>query len=433
MSNEPPNPTAPIETVGSRPTPAGSPPAGGPVAEGERIDALDILRGFAVLGILSMNIGGFSMPGAAYFDPTAWGELTGLNLAVWVTTHVFADLKFMAIFSMLFGAGIVLMAERRTARGEPSTGLHMRRMAWLLFFGLLHAHLLWYGDVLVWYAFCGTGLYLARNARPRRLIMLAVASWTIGSLILAGGGLSAPSWPDDVRAELIAELKPDAEALQHEVEHYRGGWMEQMQLRHPSAIGMETETFAVWAVWRVSGLMLLGMALFKLGVLTGRADSRVYRRMILTGLVVGLPLILLGVRRNLGSGWAAPDFFFLGSLYNYWGSIPVALGWIGAVMLTIRAGAFRGLATRLSATGRMAFTNYIMQTVICTTIFYGHGFGLFGSVERTGQVLIVLAVWAFQLWVSPLWLKHFLFGPLEWLWRSLVYMKRQPVRRGAQG
>ena len=405
--------------------------AEGPVTERERIESLDVLRGFAVLGILTMNIGSFSMPGAAYADPTAWGDLTGLNLGWWVATHLFADLKFMAMFSMLFGAGIILMSERRAARGDTTAGLHLRRMGWLLFFGLLHAHLLWYGDVLVWYALCGTGLYLFRNARPRRLITLAIASWTIGSLILAAGSLSEPSWPEEDRAELLAELKPGPETLQHEVDHYRGGWFEQMQLRHVQALDMETSTFAVWAVWRVSGLMLLGMALFKLGVMSGRADTRVYRRMIATAVGVGIPLVLLGVRRNLTTGWAAPDYFFAGSLFNYWGSIPIALGWIGAVMLAIRFRFAPSLTARLSATGRMAFTNYIMQTLICTTIFYGHGPGLFGSVERTGQAAIVLAVWAFQLWLSPLWLRHFLLGPLEWTWRTLVYMKRQPMRRPA--
>lgn len=401
----------------------------GPVTERERIESLDVLRGFAVLGILTMNIGSFSMPAAAYLDPTAWGDLTGLNLGWWIATHLFADLKFMAMFSMLFGAGIILMSERRAARGDKATGLHLRRMGWLLVFGLLHAHLLWYGDVLVWYALCGTGLYLFRNARPRQLITLAIVSWTIGSLILAAGSLSEPSWPEEDRAELLAELKPNAQTLQHELDHYRGGWFEQMQLRHVQALDAETSTFAVWALWRVSGLMLLGMALFKLGVMSGRADTRVYRRMIAAGVVVGVPLVLLGVRRNLTTGWAAPDYLFAGSLFNYWGSIPIALGWIGAAMLAIRFRIAPNFTARLSSAGRMAFTNYIMQTVICTTIFYGHGLGLFGSVERTGQAAIVLAVWAFQLWLSPLWLRHFLFGPLEWTWRTLVYMKRQPMRR----
>lgn len=400
----------------------------GPTSQQERIEALDVLRGFAILGILTMNVGGFSMPSAAYMDPTAWGELSGLNLGVWVTTHLFADLKFMAIFSMLFGAGLVLMSNRRSARGEKTAGLHLRRMFWLLVFGLLHAHLLWPGDVLVWYALCGTVLFAFRNVEPRTLISLALVSWSIGSLILIAGALSFQYWPPEEAAQFIADLKPHPEVLLAEVNHYRGGWLEQMHVRLPSAIESETTIFTSWAVWRVSGLMLLGMALFKLGILTGQAESRTYRRMISAGLVVGLPLIGLGIQRNFAAAWAAPDFLFINSLLNYWGSIPVALGWVGVVMLTLKSGLALDITSRLSAVGRLAFTNYILQTVICTTIFYGHGLGLFGSIDRSGQLLVVFAVWGFQLWLSPLWLRSFRFGPLEWLWRSLVYVKVQPMR-----
>ena len=400
----------------------------GPTSQQERIEALDVLRGFAILGILTMNVGGFSMPSAAYMDPTAWGELSGLNLGVWVTTHLFADLKFMAIFSMLFGAGLVLMSNRRSARGEKTAGLHLRRMFWLLVFGLLHAHLLWPGDVLVWYALCGTVLFAFRNVEPRTLISLALVSWSIGSLILIAGALSFQYWPPEEAAQFIADLKPHPEVLLAEVNHYRGGWLEQMHVRLPSAIESETTIFTSWAVWRVSGLMLLGMALFKLGILTGQAESRTYRRMISAGLVVGLPLIGLGIQRNFAAAWAAPDFLFINSLLNYWGSIPAALGWVGVVMLTLRSGLALGITSRLSAVGRLAFTTYILQTVICTTIFYGHGLGLFGRIDRSGQLLVVFAVWGFQLWLSPLWLRSFRFGPLGWLWRSLVYMKVQPMR-----
>ena len=400
----------------------------GPTSQQERIEVLDVLRGFALLGILTMNIGSFSMPSAAYMDPTAWGEFSGLNLGLWVTTHLFADLKFMAIFSMLFGAGLVLMSNRRSARGEKTAGLHLRRMFWLLVFGLLHAHLLWPGDVLVWYALCGTVLFAFRNVGPRTLISLALVSWSIGSLILITGALSFQDWPPEEAAQLIADLKPQQEVLLAEVNHYRGGWLEQMNVRLPTAIESETSIFASWAVWRVSGLMLLGMALFKLGILTGQAESRTYRRMISAGLVVGLPLIGLGIQRNFAAAWAAPDFLFINSLLNYWGSIPVALGWVGVVMLTLKSGLALDLTSRLSAVGRLAFTNYILQTVICTTVFYGHGLGLFGSIDRRGQLLVVFAGWGFQLWLSPLWLRSFRFGPLEWLWRSLVYMKVQPMR-----
>lgn len=400
-----------------------------PVPESERIRSLDVLRGFAVLGILTMNIGSFSMPSAAYQNPTAWGDLTGLNGWIWRGTHLFGDLKFMAIFSMLFGAGMVLMSERREARGAPSWGLHLRRMFWLVVFGLIHAYLLWYGDILVWYGVTGVALFGFRRRSPGALMALALAFWLVGSGILAAGGLSLSSWPEADRLELTADLDPPADVLAAEVETYRGGWGRQMEARVPAALEMHTEVYPIWALWRVGGLMLLGMALFKLGVFSARAGPRTYAALVAGAVLVGLPVITVGLQRNAATGWAAPDFFFLGSLYNYWGSLPVALGWVGAVMLVCRGGVLRGVTERLAAVGRMAFTNYIAQTVICTTVFYGHGLGLFGGVDRVGQAGIMLGVWALLLVASPIWLARFHYGPLEWLWRSLVYVRVQPFRR----
>jgi uncharacterized protein len=183
--------------------------------------------------------------------------------------------------------------------------------------------------------------------------------------------------------------------------------------------------------------MLFGMALFKLGVLSAARTRAFYLRLLAIGWLVGLPIVGLGILWNRSIDWAAPDFFFLGSLPNYWGSLGVALGWIAAVMLLCRSQgpsqAWSSVKARLSAVGQMAFTNYIAQSLICTWIFYGHGLGLFGQVDRVGQFGIVLLVWAVQLWWSPLWLARFRFGPLEWVWRSLVYRRRQPFRRDAAG
>ncbi len=405
--------------------------AAGPVAEADRIRSLDVLRGFAVLGILTMNIGSFSMPGAAYQNPTVWGDLTGLNGWVWRLTHLLGDLKFMAIFSMLFGAGVVLMAGRREARGERAGGVHLRRMAWLLVFGLLHAYGLWYGDILVWYAVTGTIVYLFHRRSPRTLIALALVFWLVGTGVMAGAGLSVSQWPPDELAATIAELDPPPEALQAEVETYRGGWLQQMDHRVPESLSMHTEVYPVWAFWRVGGLMLLGMALFKMGIFSARARAATYGGLVAGAVAVGIPLVSLGIARNSANGWAAPDFFFVGSLYNYWGSLFVALGWVGLVMLVCRAGVLDRVTARLAAVGRMAFTNYIAQTVIGTTLFYGHGLGWFGAVDRVGQAGIVLAVWALLLVVSPWWLTRYRTGPLEWVWRSLVYGRRPPFRRDA--
>jgi uncharacterized protein len=150
-----------------------------------------------------------------------------------------------------------------------------------------------------------------------------------------------------------------------------------------------------------------------------------------TATLVGVPIIGIGVQHNFANQWvSSPRAYLIGVQHNYWASMLVSLGWIGAVMLLCRSAVLEALKRALAAVGRTAFSNYILQTVLCTTIFYGHGLGLFGQVERSGLALIVLAIWLTQLTISPIWLRHFHFGPLEWLWRSLSYRKVQPFRRG---
>lgn len=394
----------------------------------ERIDALDVLRGFALLGILSVNIGAFSMPSAAYFDPTAYGDLSGINGLVWGIVHLFADLKFMAIFAMLFGAGIVLMSERLEASGSSAAGTHYRRMFWLIVFGLLHAHLLWYGDILYWYGMCGLIVYLFRKRSPTTLILAGILLLAVSSAFMLLGGLSADQWPPEARQSIVSDLKPSEEVKAAEIAAYQAGWLEQMDKRVPASLEMQTATFLAWAFWRVSGLMLLGMALFKLRILTAERSRRTYWILIAIALIGGLPLVASGISYNFAIDWKAPDFFLIGLQFNYWGSILVSLGWIGAILLICKSGVTR-LTRPLAAVGRTAFSNYILQTLICTTIFYGHGLGLFGTLERLAQLALVMVIWVFQVTLSSFWLRHFRCGPLEWLWRSLVYLHRQPFRR----
>jgi uncharacterized protein len=174
--------------------------------------------------------------------------------------------------------------------------------------------------------------------------------------------------------------------------------------------------------------MLIGMALFKLGVFSARASARVYWSFLAAAGLIGLPAIVYGVYREVASGWEMRDSFFLASQYNYWASILIALGWVGATMLVCQS-PLKRFTKPLAAVGRMAFSNYILDTVLCTSIFYGFGLGMFGKVSRVQQIEIVFAIWIVQLVISPIWLKYFQFGPLEWLWRSLTYWKRQRFRR----
>lgn len=388
----------------------------GPVTQPDRIPALDVLRGVALLGILVMNIQSFAMPLAAYVNPTAYGDLAGANLWIWIVSHVFFDQKFMTIFSMLFGAGIVLMAARA---GADADRLHRRRMGWLLLFGLAHAYLFWYGDILFAYAVCGLLVFMLRDRRPAFLLAVAAVLLVIGSLASVAFGLSMTP---EQSVELAAESwQPAPEVLARELDAYRGGVVDQLRVRAPEALTFQTLYMIFFGVWRVSGVMLIGMALYKLDVITGRRTAGAYAALAAAGFATGLPLVVEGVRRNFAHGWSADYSMFLGTLWNYWGSIGVALGWIGLVLWVLRAGMRSTLARPLAAVGRMAFTNYILQTLICTTIFYGHGLGLFGSVERTGQIAIVAAIWIAQLAISPWWLRRHRYGPLEWVWRRATY------------
>jgi uncharacterized protein len=401
-----------------------------PVAQIERIRSLDVLRGVALLGILIMNIQMFAMIFPAYFNPHAYGDLTGANYVVWLLSHVIADRKFMAIFSMLFGAGILLMTERREATGQRAAGLHYRRMAVLLVIALVHAYLLWDGDILVTYALCGMVVYPFRRWRPRRLLLTAlllIAVVTVATFVIEW---SMQFWPEDVVQEISDEFwHPPPEDVEETVALYHGSWLGLLPERAASSFGLQTFGMVFENLWRVSGLMLAGMGLFKLGVFSAARSASTYAAMFVVGVLLGVPLVLAGVHyRNL-TNWDVQHAFILGGQFNYWGSIPLALAWVGLVMLVCRSAALAAVRPPLAAVGQMAFTNYLLQTVICTTLFYGHGLGWYGQVERVGQFGIVLAVWAVQLALSSVWLRAFRFGPAEWLWRSLTYGRWQPFRR----
>ncbi len=402
----------------------------GSATQAERIVPLDALRGFALLGILVMNIQSFAMIGSAYFNPTAYGDLTGANYAVWYLSHLLADQKMMTIFSLLFGAGIVLMSGRTEIATRRSAGLHYRRMGVLFVFGLLHAYLLWFGDILHAYAMCGLVAYLFRNFRPWSLLVLGFVFLLIGSAISIGAGWGMQMLPPEEVASVIRDFwQPAPDKIREELTAYRSGWLTEIAHRAPSAFGIQTFVFAGFIAWRAGGLMLVGMALFKLHVFDATLPRRLYLALIGVALLLGLPTIALGIHRNFASGWAGNYSIFAGAQYNYWGSLLVSGGWIGAVMLACRNERLLPLTRRLAAVGQMALTNYLLHSLICTTLFYGRGFGLFGQVERVGQFGIVVAIWTFQLIVSALWLQRYRFGPAEWLWRSLSYVKWQPMRQ----
>lgn len=402
-----------------------------PVTESERIESIDVLRGFAVLGILIMNIQSFAMVGATYLNPTALGPPSTIDYAIWLVSHVVADRKFMTIFSMLFGAGVILMASRAEARGARPGPVHFRRMLILLVLGIMHAYLLWYGDILFHYAVCGALIYPCRRWRPATLIVVGLMVTGVASGLSLLFGLSMPHWPPEQIRELTTSWAPSAEAAAKEVAAYQGGWWAQMADRVPTAVFFETFLFAVEFLWRAGGLMLVGMGLYKLRVFSAERSSRFYLTWVAIAAFIAIPVILYGVYRNEVADWSIKYSFFLGGQYNFWASILVSMAWIGLVMLVYKHHVARWATRLLAAAGRMALTCYLLETVLCTFVFYGHGLALFGKVGRVGQIAVLLGVWAVLLAFSAVWLRRFRFGPAEWLWRMLTYLHTPPMRRGS--
>jgi len=293
---------------------------------------------------------------------------------------------------------------------------------------MAHAYLIWSGDILVAYALCAFLVYLLRNQPPRRLLIIGLIVFAIGSVLMFLSSASLQFAPPETVAEVVADWNPTPAEIDAELAAYRGGWLTQMEARVPSAFSMQTISFFFWSLWRAGGLMIVGMALYKWGVLSAQRSTRFYMWLMIGGLGIGLPIVAYGIVQKFAHDWETIYVIMgMGYQYNYWASLLVSLGYIGMVMLIVQNGYILAIQNRLAAVGRMALTNYLLHSIIATAIFYGHGLGLHGSVERTGQILIVVAIWVLQLIISPLWLRHFAFGPAEWFWRTLTYWRLQKM------
>jgi uncharacterized protein len=436
--------------------PPGSAAPLAPVAVRQRVTSVDTLRGFALLGILAMNIVAFALPSDAYMHPGLaafepyQGRFEGLNKLSWWITAIFFDQKMMSIFSMLFGAGLVLMG----GRADPDRGfadVYYRRLLFLFLIGMLHAYLIWYGDILVAYAICGVFLYPVRRLRPGWLITIGAVIMFVAVVVtgLMGAGMmfmrhaameaqqviDTGDTPRSDQAELLKGynemmkgMTPTPERIAENVALMRGSLPDVLRGNAAGAALLQTMVFALWTFWRALGLMLIGMGLMKLGVFSASRSTRFYIVLSVVGLGFGLPLSAAGAvlldRHNFDMFWMLTLDWHL----NYVGSAFVALGYTGVVMLICKAGAVTWLRTRLAAVGRMALTNYLMQSLLMTFVFYGWGLGYFARVERAELYLFVVAVWVLQLAISPLWLARYRFGPAEWAWRSLTYGRAQPMR-----
>ena len=403
-----------------------------PVSSRQRLETLDVLRGFALLGILAMNIRAMSAPMSAYMYPAALFDYEGASRIAYLFTNVVFDLKMMGLFSMLFGAGVLLYANKPTESGRPPRALWFRRMFVLLAIGMLHAYLIWPGDILVPYALCGILLlWWMRNRTARTLLVSAIVMLAIGAALAVVHGLMWDSMSEADRAAELELMMPTREQALGHVGLMLGSYQGFVVGSAPSTFMFETMFFVLFFLWRCGGMMLLGMSLYKSGFLEGRLSSSTYARVALIATPVGLGLALIGALELDRVAYAMPIRAVV-DLWNYSGAVLASIGYAATVIWIVKRQAMAGFRRRLAAVGQMALSNYLFHSITASLLFLGWGFGLAGRFDYAAQLLIVVAIWIVQLIVSPIWLQHFRYGPAEWLWRTLTYGRAQPMRQEAR-
>lgn len=406
----------------------------------ERIVAIDVLRGAAVLGILLINIRSYAVPDIALANPSEWGNDASHNRFAYNLTYVLAKQKFMAIFSMLFGASVLLFTDG-LIRKNKGPGAHFVRNWWLFVFGIAHLILVWSGDVLLIYALCAFPLYFLRKLSPRWHLGLGVLVFFVPLLMTGWIQKEMPNFDEEGQGLFYGLWHPESEELEANVERYRGAYSDQVVSRWNyetdfGSTGPERIlTMSLWGnyIARSLGMMLVGMAMYRWGVFGAKLNAKIYRRMAWWGLGIGLPLCLIGLEYNLYNSWDWKVCYYYGRIGNFLGTGPVAIGYIGLVMLWCQRSESSWLRIRLAEVGRTALSCYIGQSLLATFIFYGFGLGLYGSVDYLLQLVFVVGIWVVQIWLVQFWMKHFRQGPLEWLWRCLTYFRMQPLRRDAAG
>jgi uncharacterized protein len=404
-----------------------------------RIRTLDVVRGMAVMGILLMNIVALGMPSYAYINPTYYGLDSPADWTAWAINYIASEGKFRALFTMLFGASMVVIAERADTNpdGPGAAMTHYRRMFWLFVIGMVHAWCLWFGDIQ--YAIGGTLGFLFWRWQPRAL-------WTMFAAMLALQGASGIGHYAELAPVRSAAMAPGAtpqaiakwemrkaseqpskrEAI-IELEGYRGGVQSVFETRAKTTIFFQTFLVPV-TMPEIFAFMALGILLFRNRFLTGGWTTRSYALVIGAGYLLAMPLTasLASVLRTAAFDPAVQALCDTGSLLLR----PfIATAHAAAIILIVRFGRAPALSARVEAIGRMALSNYLGTTLIATTFFYGYGFGWFGYLDRAQLYFVVAAIWAAMLLWSKPWLTRFHFGPVEWLWRTLARWQWQPTRR----
>jgi uncharacterized protein len=429
----------------------------GPVQAADRIKTIDMIRGVGLLGILLMNIPGFGIDPSVY-DALRRGSHTSTDFYTLKVISIFFEGTMRGLFSMLFGAGMILftMNKKEVPGAVPVIYLYYRRLLWLLFFGVINAYvLLWWGDILFFYALCGMLLYPFRNSSPKLLLFLGVLCLSMAALKTSlwynEDRDSRQNYLEAVSAEkagkkLTAEQKeakaswlerenwrPPPERTERNVTQMRSGYIAVFTHLLPRNADDETWGTYHWAIWDCLGMMLIGMALFRWGYFSNKLTTGDYTMGLLVGYGIGIPVgWLIFTRGQLGmanisqyvDNYRANHFM----LYDV-KRVFLSLGHASLIILIFRSRIVPWLMKALANVGQMAFSNYLMQSIICTLYFHGYGLGNYNKLSYHQLYYVVLAVWIFQLIFSSIWLNYFRFGPFEWLWRSLTYWKKQPMRK----
>jgi uncharacterized protein len=405
-----------------------------PVTVAERIETLDVLRGFALLGILAVNMTLFSWP---VYDVIVAGKdwtAPGDAVADWIVRFL-AEGKFYLLFSFLFGMGMAIQMERAEVRGAAFAGRFSRRLLVLLAIGLTHAFVLWEGDILVSYAVCGFLLLAFRKCKPKTLLVWAVV------FLLIPVALYTLFWAMITVGSLIPE---GAKAIEKEFAQ-AGQYYSQMadENLRVFAHGSVAEIFAqrarnVLFLWQYTWFYAPNFfAMFLVGLYAGKrrlfheveANPGFFRRVLVWGLCLGVPGNLI---YTAGFELADPsrmNFVWVVAIGAHGiGGPALCFAYAAAITLLLRRGNWEPRLHPLASAGRMALSNYLLQSLVCTTLFYSYGLGWYGSVGRAAGLVLVVIIYAAQIPLSVWWLKHFRFGPAEWVWRSLTYGKRQPMK-----
>ena len=375
-----------------------------------RLISMDAMRGFAIFGIFMVNIQIMAMPFEWAMNPH-YSE--GPDVWAWAVTRTLFESNFVAIFSMLFGAGLILQMESAARKGVAFGPLYLRRLAVLMIMGLLHGTLLFLGDILLLYSVVGLVLFLCRKLEAKTLLIVGAIPLLIalvGAFLLDGMG----DWqnPDD---EIQAQLRVRNE-----------GTIPELLTQRATGFGFWMILSSLWFNWRVLSMLFLGAALFKLGFFEERRATW-HKRAALLGLTLGLGIEAL-------TTWAAWEELpgitsrLLASLHEL-SSLGLALGYMGGIALLVHSNTLSWLTRGVSAVGRASLSNYILQSVVANLLFTFIGLAWFGERTRWELMGIVCVTYTAQIVISVIWLRFFQMGPLEWIWRSLTYLRRQPFSR----